>query len=66
MIPRYVQESTTLMLPANTGDPASMIAQAVKVFENAKQKSGLSKDAPVVPNATVPRSVDMKPETTSS
>lgn len=33
------KESTTLMLPVNAGDPASMIAQAAQVFNTVKQKT---------------------------
>lgn len=36
------QESTTLMLPSNANDPASMVAQAVKVFDSAKAKAKIA------------------------
>lgn len=40
------KESTTLMLPANASDPASMIATAMKIYENSREKSNLSAVVP--------------------
>lgn len=43
---KLAKESTTVLLPANVGDPASMVAQAITVFDRVK---GARADAPQGP-----------------
>ncbi len=40
---KLAKESNTILLPANTGDAGSMVAQALTVFESIKGKGGTSK-----------------------
>lgn len=53
------QESTTLMLPANTGDPASMIAQAAQVYDTVKQKTNMGDMSPAVSAKTIAKPATM-------
>jgi hypothetical protein len=38
------KESNTILLPAQTGDPGSMVAQALSVFNAIQEKTGPKKD----------------------
>jgi hypothetical protein len=39
---QLAQKSTTVLLPANTGDTASMVAQAITVFDRLRDGGGAS------------------------
>ncbi|CAK4681435.1 hypothetical protein LEN26_020530 [Aphanomyces euteiches] len=44
------KESTTVLLPSNTNDPASMVASALSIFANVQKKTA-GNSAPAPPNA---------------
>jgi regulator of protease activity HflC (stomatin/prohibitin superfamily) len=52
---QLAQKSTTVLLPANTGDAASMVAQAMTVFERLRAvQSGEMSSAPLTAHAKGP------------
>jgi regulator of protease activity HflC (stomatin/prohibitin superfamily) len=51
---KLAKESTTLLLPANTGDAGAMVAQALSVFDAIRQQQGTSAPTPPAPTRPNP------------